>query len=403
MIDVITYALCRKYVADTADGLGAVRGKNCTISKIEDINGGKEVTFQWTGDSGTVQTRTMRVMDGISITSGTIDDNNHLIITLSSGQNIDCGELPVVDNASAINYSNPSYPYITNVAEGLNDALSKTIDDASEVPYSNTNYPSLTNVKLALDTALSSGAKLEQNLTVSNPVGMATNGKTYIKNTTLETVIRDMLIKEVAPNISLAIVSSTTLYDVVDTVVSAITMKATCTKNTYNLSKVEFYLNNVLKHTQTISTNGTYTYDMIWDIPTNTDFTLKAIVYDSKSGTPMSASKSITVKFVGKSYYGTINADVGEPTEAIIKALQNNVLKDTKNLTYNGITMDYGKVVYAYPASFGNLSSIKDIPNNLQYWPNSFTKITVNVDQIPYNVYYQNDPSASNDVSLTFS
>ena len=212
-----------------------------------------------------------------------------------------------------------------------------------------------------------------------------------------------MLIKEVAPSLTLAIVPSTTLYDVVDTVISAITMKATCTKNTYNLSKVEFYLDNVLKYTQNISASGTYQYDMTWAIPTNTDFTLKAVVYDSKSGTPMSTNKSITVKFVGKSYYGTVSADVGEPTEAIIKSLQNNVLKDTKNLTYSGITMDYGKVVYAYPSSFGNLSSIKDIPNNIQYWPNSFTKIVVNVDSIPYNVYYQNEASASEGIDLTFS
>ena len=65
--------------------------------------------------------------------------------------------------------------------------------------------------------------------------------------------------------------------------------------------------------------------------------------------------------------------------------------------------MDYGKVVYAYPASFGNLSSIRDIPNNIQYWPDSFTKITLNIDSISYNVYYQNESSASEGISLTFS
>ena len=163
-------------------------------------------------------------------------------------------------------------------------------------------------------------------------------------------------------------------------------MKAICTKNTYNLSKVEFYLDNVLKSTQNISANGTYQYDMTWATPTNTNFTLKAVVYDSKSGTPMSASKSITVKFVGKSYYGTVSADVGEPTEAIIKALQNNVLKDTKNLTYSGITMDYGKVVYAYPASFNALTYIKDEKNNFSYFE-SFTKTSLTIDSIPYFCY----------------
>ena len=125
-------------------------------------------------------------------------------------------------------------------------------------------------------------------------------------------------------------------------------------------------------------------------------------MYDSKSGTPMSTSKSISVKFVGKSYYGTVNADVGEPTEAVVKALQNNVLKDTKGLKYEHITMDYGKVVYAYPASFGDLTSIKDVKNNLNYFE-SFSKITVSVDGLLYNCYTQIDPSASTDVELTFA
>ena len=38
-------------------------------------------------------------------------------------------------------------------------------------------------VKKALDSALCSCAKLEQSLTVSNPVGSATNGKVYPKDT----------------------------------------------------------------------------------------------------------------------------------------------------------------------------------------------------------------------------
>ena len=183
--------------------------------------------------------------------------------------------------------------------------------------------------------------------------------------------------------------------------ISAVTMKAICTKNTYNLSKVEFYLDNVLKSTQNISANGTYQYDMTWATPTNTDFTLKAVVYDSKSGTPMSASKSITVKFVGKSYYGYVADTVGEPTEAIIKSLQNNVLKDTKNLTYSNINFDYNKVVYAYPKSFGALIQAKDEINNFEYL-SSMTRTTVQIDGMDYYAYIMNDASQSIDLTLVF-
>lgn len=401
MIDVVTLAVAEKYTRDSLVGLGALKGAPCTISKVEEVSDGTEITFKWTGDDGSTNTRKIKVKDGISVVSASIGSGNHLLLTLSNGNVIDAGVLPTVDDSSTVKYTNPSKPSITNVKQGLDEALNNIVEDASDVSYTNSSFSTLDNVKKALDSALSSGAKLEQSLTVSNPIGSATNGKVYPKDTKIETVIRDMLIKEVAPSLTLAIVPSTTLYDVVDTVISAVTMKATCTKNTYNLSKVEFYLDNVLKYTQNISASGTYQYDMTWATPTNTDFTLKAVVYDSKSGTPMSASKSITVKFVGKSYYGYVADDVGIPTENQVKALQNNVLKDTKNLKYSNITFNYNKVVYAYPSSFGNLSSIKDEIGNFDY-TSSFSKQNLIIDSIPYTLYIQNDASASDSVELTF-
>ncbi len=63
-MDVITLALAKKYVRDTADGLGAVKGKNATIQSITKVDGGNEVVFAWTLDDGTSQTETMLVPDG---------------------------------------------------------------------------------------------------------------------------------------------------------------------------------------------------------------------------------------------------------------------------------------------------------------------------------------------------
>lgn len=63
-LNILTYGILKKYVDDTVLGGGAVKGKNCTISRIEDISGGKRVTFSWTLDDGTVQTGTMDVFNG---------------------------------------------------------------------------------------------------------------------------------------------------------------------------------------------------------------------------------------------------------------------------------------------------------------------------------------------------
>lgn len=403
-MDVVTLALSKKYTEDTAIGLGAVRGAPCSITNIVRITGGSRITFSWKGTDGTVQTRDMDVYDGVSVVSVTVDPtNNHLIVTLSDGNSVDCGELPVVDNAEDVDYDNASQPTLTNVAEALNLLIQNMIDNAEDVSYSNPSYPTLTNVKLALNTALENASTLDQSLKVTNEVGSATSGKVYAAGTSLETILRDILIKEVAPGLTLSIVPNTILYDKVTQTVSSLTVKAAVTVSTYPLSKVEFYLGNTLQETVNISTAGTYQHNQVWGTPTNTDFVVKAIVYDTKAGTPMTTTKSITVKFVGKSYYGIVDASIGEPTEGIIKALQNNTLKDVKGFVYNNIVMDYGKVVYAYPKSFGDLSSIKDIPNNISYWPDSFTKTVVTVDGIEYNCYTQNEASAAESIQLTFA
>jgi hypothetical protein len=54
-IDVLTYAASRKYVEETADALGAVKGAPATIKSIVHQNGVNIVTFEWTGDSGAKQ------------------------------------------------------------------------------------------------------------------------------------------------------------------------------------------------------------------------------------------------------------------------------------------------------------------------------------------------------------
>lgn len=59
------YALAKKYADDSMQGAGAVKGKPCQIQSIEDIEGGKRVTFLWIDNSDVEHTSTMDVMNGI--------------------------------------------------------------------------------------------------------------------------------------------------------------------------------------------------------------------------------------------------------------------------------------------------------------------------------------------------
>ena len=231
-------------------------------------------------------------------------------------------------------------------------------------------------------------------------IGNVTVGKVYPVGTQMEDIIKDMLTQYVLPGVRLDIQPSATLYDVVNDTVSEITMNATITKGTGAVAKVEFYVDDVLVNTvdTSVADGGLFNYVYRPATPINADTVLKVVATDDKDG---SANAKKKIKFVAKSYYGIIDASIGAPTEAVIKTM-NGVLKDTKNYVYDGITTDWGKVCYAYPSSFGNLSSIKDMVNNLNY-TTEFTKTTLTVDGIEYVCYTQTNVSAATDIEITFA
>ena len=70
-IDKKAYALANSYTDETVIGGGAIKGKNCTILKIEDIDGGHRITFGWTLDNGTTKSQTLDVKDGKDGKDGT--------------------------------------------------------------------------------------------------------------------------------------------------------------------------------------------------------------------------------------------------------------------------------------------------------------------------------------------
>lgn len=341
-MDASTYVLCQSYVKKSLIGLGALKGASATIKSITETDEGNIVTFEWTANDGvTKRTSTMLVKDGeqgTSVTTAIVSPQNHLILTLSDGSTIDAGAMSVI-------------------------------------------------------------AQLTEPITATENIGSITNGKTYTVGTQLQTIIKDMLIKYQKPTVSLSITPNATLYDAVTGEITEITLTAVVGKKTKPVTNVKFYVGGTLVNTVStgVGEGGvfTYTYTPVSPIRSNIKFSASAT--DEQNETTTS---EIQVTFIGKSYYGTVGADVSEPTEAQIKAL-NDVLKNTKTYVYSGITMDYGKVVYAYPSSLGNLTSIKDEINNINYY-GSFAKSNLQIDGIAYTCYTQIDASQADGVSITF-
>lgn len=56
--DAAAYAAAKKYVDETAQGLGAVKGSPCTIKSITESDEGSTIVFAWTGADGVERTET---------------------------------------------------------------------------------------------------------------------------------------------------------------------------------------------------------------------------------------------------------------------------------------------------------------------------------------------------------
>ena len=67
MIDSSAYILSKQHTNESLNGLGALKGANCTISSIVKQNGQNIVTFEWTGNDGTKQSSVMIVNEGTKI------------------------------------------------------------------------------------------------------------------------------------------------------------------------------------------------------------------------------------------------------------------------------------------------------------------------------------------------
>lgn len=338
-MDIVTYAMAMNCIERSLDGLGVLKGAPCKIKSITEVDGGNNVTFEWTGDSGAKQTRTMFVKDGgagVSVSSAEVDSRGHLVLTLSDMTQLDCG-------------------------------------------------------------LVTGDAKLTQALTPTEDIG-SIKGKTYPVGTNLEQVIRDICIRYQAPAITLTTTPATKLYDIVTDSISTILLKASVTKKTNNVTKVSFYRDDTVVNEVTtgVASGGNFQYQYTPSTSINTDVTFKATATDGKQTT----TSTYVIKFVGRSYYGICDAGVSDPDATTIKS-GSNTLKDTKTLNYTGITTSWGKVFYAYPKSFGALTSIKDEVNNINYW-DSFQRSEVQVDGIDYYCYTLIDPTAAEDNQITF-
>ena len=89
MIAEEALAIAKSYTKKSLEGVGALKGAPCTIKSITEVDGGQKVTFEWTGTSGTKQTSTMIVKNGVSVTGISDKGNGKFTLLLSDGSESD--------------------------------------------------------------------------------------------------------------------------------------------------------------------------------------------------------------------------------------------------------------------------------------------------------------------------
>lgn len=83
-MDFIGLSVGMGYTDETVIGGGALKGKNCVVSNIEEVADGVNVTFQWTLDDGTVKTNTAFIPRGTQGEAG-VDGKSAYEIWLEAG------------------------------------------------------------------------------------------------------------------------------------------------------------------------------------------------------------------------------------------------------------------------------------------------------------------------------
>lgn len=61
---IIALKKAKQYTAESLDGLGALKGANCVIDRIDTVPEGNRITFSWTGASGVKEAQTILVKNG---------------------------------------------------------------------------------------------------------------------------------------------------------------------------------------------------------------------------------------------------------------------------------------------------------------------------------------------------
>lgn len=226
-------------------------------------------------------------------------------------------------------------------------------------------------------------AKLTKSITANVTAGAINNGTTLPVGTNFTNFVEKLLCKDSAPSITMNLTCSdskphTEIREA--GVPITVTASITVTKKSYNVSTTQFTSPRTINEAVGV-TGGTFT-ETFSDVKITTKFSAKAT--DIKN-LPSIAEKTIT--FVSPMYLMILPS-----TTTIDNVTQDDIKAGTKTLRTKGnyqpsVTADGEKVAFAYPKSYGELTKIVDVANNIGL-KTGYNLTTISVDTLNGAVDY---------------
>lgn len=358
-MDKQTYAILNKKIRGLVSGIQSASVSGTTITFTMNDGSKQSITFS-------------APKDGLSITDVDVNADNTLTCTLSDGSTV-----TTTNKIKTIKGDAGFSPTITENADNTDKIYKldiETVDGKFTTP----------NLKGADGQGGTGGSStLSADITSNVEVGGVPSGTNFVEGTNLEDIIKKILVKYLPPTATFTITPSNTLKLFGDTITSE-TMKVVVTKKSNDITEIAFKADSTVINTLTSGVNngGTFSYTYTPSTPISNTVTLGVDVKDGKQ----TVTKSIKITFCYPTYYGTVADSVASMSASDIQGLDKRVAVNNKAMTWSGISMDYGKLCYAYPKSFGALTSIKDA-NNVDYI-NSYTRTEVTLTENGNSVVY---------------
>ena len=223
---------------------------------------------------------------------------------------------------------------------------------------------------------------------------------TILKGKNVLQVLEDILYPYVAFSISVdSIAPSTAVYEIGTTAtITGVTVKIT--NGSRSITNLKLYdssskTNLLGEKTSGITTSNTFTISRA--VTSSTSFYAEAT-----DGVKTIGDSTSFLSFYYPTFYGVL--DTGYSLTSGLITGKTKVLKANKNNTFTYTATNQHPFV-AFPASYGNLTSIKD-SSNLEYI-GDFVKTTMNLNvtggTVSYNIYVLKDPTDISNYKFIFS